>query len=154
MKRGTRAAASRDEPLCSPDNALSWTWKGAHAARGGRGLNVVSEALTCRGQFPLVHDVVAVKDASGLVTSEQHGHTLRHAGPDEVSRCRPATVVKQPSGNASVSARGGPRRLPLPHRYAVALEDEPIGLPPTLGPPIEDLPKRRRDRQQPSDLGL
>ena len=45
-------------------------------------------------EIPLVHDVVAVENAAGLVPRELHSNTLWNSSADEVTHCCSTEVVQ------------------------------------------------------------
>jgi len=45
-------------------------------------------------QISVAHDIIAIKNAAGLVTAQFHGHPLRNACPDHVADGGPPEVVR------------------------------------------------------------
>lgn len=77
-----------------------------------------SFARTC--ELSLVDDVVAVKDAAGLMAGKQHRNTFRHSSTDKITGSSPTAIVKDAVSHAGLPTDVAPRGLPSPDGHAVA----------------------------------
>jgi hypothetical protein len=68
----------------------------------------VPESTSSVPQISVAHDIIAIKNAAGLVAAQFHGHALRNARSDHVADGGPAEVVRDAAGAAS----GGPSSPP------------------------------------------
>ena len=62
--------------------------------RRKRGLIARLDLPGCLRQVGLVHDVVAIEDASGRMARNGHGYFFRHASPGHVPKRTPPEIVR------------------------------------------------------------
>ena len=109
----------------------------SHEAEGGTGTDRVGpppgwrllrqigdELVPGVEQFLLVNNVVAVEDGAALVSGQEHGDPLGHAGADQVARGGAPAIVEEAGRHAGRLAGGAPRRAPAADGDAVTVEDE------------------------------
>ena len=77
-------------------------------------------------QFLLVDNIVAVEDGAALVSGQEHGDPLGHAGTNQVTGGGAAAVMKEAGRHPGGLAGGAPRRAPAADRDPVAVEDERV----------------------------
>ena len=136
----------------------------------------VSVKLACRGsQIPWADDSIPPVDRLGLVAGELHGDRPRNAGLLEVADGRPAELVRDPPGTASLLASPSPRLVeaaPCDPRAALrpertvlhlneveehiscdqaSLPPQPVGESPLV---FEDLPELRSEGEHPAFVVL
>src|SRR5512137_2157170 len=76
-------------------------------------------------QIAFAYDVVALENASRLVTGHLHRHAFGHAGPHEVSNSRPPKIVHESARQPRFDARRFPCSLESFDRPAAAVENLP-----------------------------
>src|SRR5687768_558966 len=98
----------------------------------------------------LAHDVVPVKNTSGLVTAKAHRDPFRYSCPHVISYCCAPEIVNYQTVQLRFFAARLPRFSEVAYSSAVSVEDKQAIRQTTLSSALNDLQKLVSKRQEPS----
>src|SRR5581483_12295001 len=108
------------------------------------------QKLTGLRSIRVVHDVVAVEHAAGLVAAEFHRNAFGDAGAHHVANRSAPEIVNDNTAESSLPARCFPSLSKIADRFTVVLKHIPAIRTPLLVRALDDLPQLPPSRKRPT----